>query len=242
MKISEKIKMNNKGILENGPINIVILGDSVSHGSVEIDVMDYESVYWNRLRKKINEIREYIPVNIINSAISGTTAKQSIPRLERDVISHHPDLVIVCYGLNDVNEDIEIYEDSLNEIFTKFKKANLDVIFLTPNMLNTYVAEDTLEPYKEYAAETAKMQLEGRMDTFMDKAREVCNKYDIKVCDCYKKWKEMYESGEDITMLLGNRINHPTREMHALFSDMLFETIFEDSVNDKVEENTMYKK
>ena len=43
-------------------------------------------------------------------------------------------------------------------------------VFMTPNMLNTYVAEDTLEKYKEYAAVTADYQNHGKMDLFMNSA------------------------------------------------------------------------
>ena len=34
MKVKEKILMDIEGLKKNGPINIVILGDSVSHGTV----------------------------------------------------------------------------------------------------------------------------------------------------------------------------------------------------------------
>ena len=34
MKVEEKLGMDRNGLMENGPINIVILGDSVSHGTV----------------------------------------------------------------------------------------------------------------------------------------------------------------------------------------------------------------
>ena len=73
MKIKEKILMQKSELLEHGPINIVILGDSVSHGALK-DEIDYEAVYWNRLRKKLNSFRDYVPVNTICAAISATRA------------------------------------------------------------------------------------------------------------------------------------------------------------------------
>lgn len=36
----------------------------------------------------------------------------------------------------------------------------------------------------------------------------------------------MAATGEDTTKLLVNRINHPIQEMHALFSDSLFDVLF----------------
>ena len=47
----------------------------------------------------------------------------------------------------------------------------------------------------------------------------------VTVCDCYSQWKRLSQT-QDITHLLVNRINHPTREMHELFAQMLFDTIF----------------
>ena len=112
---------------------------------------------------------------------------------------------------------------------------------MTPNMLNTYVADDTLEKYREYAAVTAQYQNSGRMDDYIYSAKKLAEDMNITVCDCYSKWKELSKT-EDTTMLLANRINHPNEKMHELFAEELFKVIFgEDvSVSDKTE-NTMYK-
>ena len=70
MKITEKINMDIHGLFKNGPITIVAFGDSVTHGAFADGVIDYESVYWHRLSKKINQRRNYIPVNVINAGIA----------------------------------------------------------------------------------------------------------------------------------------------------------------------------
>lgn len=233
--------MDYAGLVEYGPINIVAFGDSVTHGAVAADEINYETVYWNRLKKKLNEVRNYIPVNTINAGIGGITAKDSLERMERQVFSHLPDLVIVCFGLNDVNGSLEDYLSSLQIIFEKCKEKEVDVIFLTPNMLNTYVAEGTEEQYLDYAAVTAGFQNNGRMDLYMESAVKLAIEMDVPVCDCYSRWKKLSET-EDTTMLLANYINHPTKEMHALFADSLFEMIMKDTVIDRnVSNNTMYK-
>ena len=230
MKISEKINLDLQGLIENGPITIVAFGDSVTHGAVAHDEIDYETVYWNRLKKKINNLRNYVPVNVINAGIGGITAKDSLKRMDKQVLSHNPDLIIVCFGLNDVNGTLEDYLNSLEEIFDKAQKSGAEVIFMTPNMLNTSVLDDTAEEHYEYAIKTAKMQNEGRMDLYMESAVRLATRMGVKVCDCYKKWKKLSET-QDVTYLLANRINHPTKEMHELFAESLFEIIFEDSNN-----------
>lgn len=239
MKIKDKIMLDKQGLAEHGPINIVIFGDSVSHGAVN-EYIDYENVYWNVLRKKLNRFRDYVPVNMINASISGTSARRSVERVERQVLRHEPDLVIVCFGLNDVNGDISDYVISLETIFKKCRDSGADVIFMTPNMLNTRVAADTSEQLMEYAAKTAEMQNSGRMDEFMSAAILTAEREGVPVCDCYAKWKELSKE-RDVTMLLANRINHPIPEMHQLFADGLYEMIMGNEQNTAEEQTTMFQ-
>ena len=240
MKIKDKIKLDREGLTKEGPINIVAFGDSVTHGAVGPGEIDYETVYWNRLRQKINKVRSYMPVNVINAGIGGITAKGSVDRVESQVLSHSPDLVIVCFGLNDVNGSLREFLASLRAIFEKCTNFGTEVIYMTPNMLNTYVSEDTEETYKAYAQNTAELQNGGKMDTFMTESVKLAKDMGITVCDCYSRWKKLSET-EDTTLLLANRINHPTREMHSLFADMLFEVIFNDTDISVDTESTMYR-
>lgn len=241
MKISEKLFMDFQGLVENGPINIVAFGDSVTHGAVGPDEIDYETVYWNRLRQMLNRRRNFVPVNVINAGIGGITAKGSLARMDAQVLDHHPDLVIVCFGLNDVNGTLEEYLESLQEIFSRCAAAGVDTIFMTPNMLNTYVAENTEAQFFEYAGVTAQMQNSGKMDQFMSSACALAREMGVTVCDCYAEWKKLAQT-QDTTQLLANRINHPTREMHTLFADMLYRIILpEEAGSAEADSNTMYK-
>ena len=214
--------------------------DSVTHGAL-CGCFNYETVYWNLLRQKINAIRDYVPVNVINAGIGGTTAKRSLCRLESQVLSHSPDLIVVCFGMNDINGTLEDYLSALESIFKKCKEQ-CETVFLTPNMLNTYVAEDTQTEYIEYAKKTAEYQASGRMDLYINSAVKLARDIGIAVCDCYSMWKELSKT-EDTTKLLINRINHPTQEMHQLFADALFETIFNsvDTCEARNGENAMYQ-
>lgn len=241
MHIKEKIYMDSKQLEKEGPITIVAFGDSVTHGAL-LSEINYETVYWNRLRKKIQSIRDYVPVNVINAGICGTTAESSLPRLEKQVLLHNPDLIIVCFGLNDINGSLETFCAALQKIFSKCLAIGADVIFMTPNMLNTYVEDDMVGEIKNYAYAMAECQNSGKMDLFMKSAVNIAEDMGVMVCDCYAKWKELSKT-QDTTKLLINRINHPTAEMHELFADSLFELLFPEMqthMQTKVED-TMYK-
>ena len=242
MRIKEKLMLDRKGLETHGPITIVAFGDSVTHGAVTGGEINYETVYWNRLRQKLNAARNYIPVNVINAGIGGITAKASLARMDSQVLKHEPDLIIVCFGLNDVNGSFEDFTESLREIFRKGLDSGAEVIYLSPNMLNTYVGEGTEERYLEYAEKTARMQNEGRMDRYIGGAIALANEMGVTVCDAYGEWKRLAESGADTTMMLANRINHPTKEMHTLFADLLFDAVMAEKTDAESDgESTMYR-
>ncbi|MBR5508289.1 MAG: GDSL family lipase [Clostridia bacterium] len=240
MKIVEKIVEKQNANSACSGVTVAFLGDSVTQGCFEIykktetsieTVFDKESAYHKYFSRIFSTLCPSVPVNIINAGISGGTAPHALQRLERDVLRYSPDLVVVCFGLNDSSfglEKLVDYTESLKKIFDKIKESGSEIIFMTPNMKCTNVScHITDELTREIAENQAKGQLEGVMDKYIDSALEICREKDIIVCDCYKKWKRLDECGIDVTELMANKINHPTRDMNWLFAYSLVETIFE---------------
>ena len=64
MHIKDKIKLERADLEKECPITIVAFGDSVTHGALQICEINYETVYWNLLRKKILSVRDYVPVAV----------------------------------------------------------------------------------------------------------------------------------------------------------------------------------
>lgn len=78
------------GAPPGGP-TVVFLGDSITSGHrLSVDV-----AFPHRLGQALG-----IPV--VNAGISGDTTEGGLSRLERDVLAHHPRLVVVELGVNDV--------------------------------------------------------------------------------------------------------------------------------------------
>ena len=243
MELLKLLAKKNTDISSSAPVTIAFLGDSVTQGCFELykgyktdfeGINDYEAVYHSQLKKMLYYIFPTAPINIINAGIGGNCAQQGCDKIERDVINYSPDLVVVCFGLNDACsglENIDKYVSSLKEIFRKLKEKEIETIFMTPNMMNTYLSPlTTPDSVVDFAKYTAEIQNDGIMDTFMDAAKKLCFEEKILVCDCYGKWKMLFEAGVDTTKLLSNHINHPSREMHMLFAASLFEMImFEDA-------------
>ncbi|MBE6911592.1 MAG: GDSL family lipase [Ruminococcaceae bacterium] len=218
---------------------IAFFGDSVTQGFFEIiprndggfnNVQDTTAVYHTRLVKIFAELFPTVPINIINAGVAGTDAAFGIERIERDVLSKSPDLTVVCFGLNDCGKEEEgrdAYIANLKAIFKRLKEAGSEIIFMTPNMMSTKVSSTIHPSFIELAETLSERQNRGVLDSYMDAARALCREEGIPVCDVYAKWKRMSELGVNVTELLSNKLNHPTREMHNLFATSLVETILQ---------------
>ena len=241
MEIIRKVLNKSKKPLNSKTPTIAFFGDSVTQGCFELyqkeeiylgNICDTQNAYSEYVRKIITEFFPEVPLNIIQAGIAGDNATNAFQRMDRDVLCYSPDLVVVCFGLNDCcagEENLTRYIDSLRGIFEKIKNSGAELIFMTPNMMNTYVSSLTHpEMAKSNAENTCKLQNTNVLENFLDKAKELCSKENVPVCDCYSKWKKLYENGVDTTELLANKINHPTRHMHWLFAGMLVNTMFEN--------------
>lgn len=237
MKIIGKLKEKAENIYDFPPVTIAFLGDSVTQGCFDVYMTsensletyyDVANAYHTQLRKILNMMFPKAPLNIINAGISGGCANEGAERLERDVLKFSPDLCVVCFGLNDsCSTDIETYKRAMSEIFDRLQKEDIEVIFMTPNMMCTQVSCHIKEPYLRQVAENiSRSQTNGTLEAFLSAAKEIAEIRNIPVCDCYYKWKTLAENGVNITNLLSNCINHPTPEMNWLFAYSLAETMF----------------
>ncbi len=240
MKILEKFQRRAQDNMDGGPVVIAFLGDSVTQGCFELyitpdgnmeTVFDKEHAYHRDLDRMLSVLYPTVPVSIINAGISGDRAPHGLQRLERDVLRFGPDLAVVCFGLNDCTagmEGLDTYVSALEGIFEALQAAGTEVIFMTPNMMNTYVSREIADDTIRTVAEgICLLQNQGVLDSYLDAARQLCRNRGIPVCDCYAKWKNLADHGVDTTRLLSNRINHPVREMNWLFATALLETVFD---------------
>ena len=234
MRFAELLKNNTSN--DKIPC-IAFLGDSVTQGVFEVYekngkmefVIDGICAYPIKVKEMLKKMYPETPVSFLNSGLNGSNATAGYERLIKDVIPNKPDLLVVCFGLNDSNaemEGIETYKTALRNIFHAAKEADIETIFMTPNMFNTHSGKvepgEILEPLAEVFA---KRQLKGVFDAYMDAARQICREENVTLCDCYAIWKIMFESGIDTTSLLSNGLNHPIRKMHILFAQQLVHTI-----------------
>jgi len=239
MKILEKFIQKQDSYAQTRQPVIAFLGDSVTHGCFDIFISDEELktkvktelAYHEKVRKIFSLLYPEVPLCIINAGVSGDTAKGGLERLERDVLSYKPDIVVVCYGLNDAMErenGLNDYVNSLKTIFCKIEESGAQAIFMTPNMRTNHISEPFGDKRLSDAVNSVMQnENEGWLDKYLDEIRASCKELGIKVCDCHYIWKQLISNGVKVNHLLSNRVNHPIEELHWLFAYELVKVIFE---------------
>lgn len=240
MKIAEKfVDKSNDLCAVRQPV-IAFLGDSVTQGCFECymngkaleTVFETKNGYVEKLKSILAILFPKANPTIINAGISGDAAVSGLKRLDADVLGFRPDLVVVCYGLNDAmagEDGLQKYGESLLEIFTKIKSSGSEIIFMTPNLRGDH--EDALIEdawIRKVGGDVAENENQGWLQKYLDCAKEVCNAENVPVCDCNAIWRSFKDGGVDINSLLANRINHPLRELHWIFAYELIKTIFSE--------------
>ena len=237
--ITEKIMAKQADMRAAAPLTFAFLGDSVTQGCFECYVdrnrkiqteFDYGSAYSTKLGRMLASLFPNVQINIINSGISGDNAAGGRKRLERDVLKYEPDLVVVGFALNDAvvggRDGLEVYKDDLRYIVKSVKDTGAECIVLTPNMMCTSVSPHLVDKEcTDLAAELAEIQNGGVLDLYAEAEREVAAECGATVCDVYSKWIAMRDAGANITELLSNKLNHPTRELHEMTAMMLLDCI-----------------
>lgn len=239
MKFAELLAKKNRDIIGAEPVTAAFLGDSVTHGCFECYIDENGNVdtvferghsYAAIFAEIVSVLYPRAQLNLINAGTSGGTAALAVKRLERDVLRFSPDLLVVNFALNDSgagDAGLPDYRANLREIFRRAKASGAEVILLTPNPMCYYASAQLTQPLLHKLAEEFSVRsAEGVLDRYVVAAKEVAAKEGVPVCDCYEIWKNLQKNGVDVTALLANRLNHPSREMHYLFAFKLAEMIF----------------
>ncbi len=241
MKIMNALSARTNNARDQRPVTIAFLGDSVTHGCFEVYINRQgnvdtryrpEQAYSARLKRRLDLLYPAAAVSILNAGISGDNAPGGLKRLERDVLSFRPDLVVVGFALNDcmngAPDALLTYRSAMGEIMDKVLQSGAECMLLTPNFMNEYVAPETPEGIlRDIARDTARAQNEGVLERYVCAAREQAAQRGVPVADAYARWQAMRQAGVDTTALLSNHINHPLPELHELFAEEILRTMME---------------
>ena len=117
---------------KNRTINIVCHGHSVPAGYFKTPVVDTFNAYPHLLHKALKDRFPHAVINVIVTAIGGEASERGAERFDRDVLSHHPDLITIDYALNDRGIGLERARAAWSSMVASAKAKGIKVILLTP--------------------------------------------------------------------------------------------------------------
>jgi len=112
-------------------MTIVCLGDSVTGVYYHTGG---RRAYPEMLELALKEVAPDADVRVINAGISGHTTNEGLARLESDVLKHHPTLVTISFGLNDMTRvSPDQFRNNLEVLIDRCRAQQSLVVLCTPN-------------------------------------------------------------------------------------------------------------
>ncbi|MBI4977829.1 MAG: hypothetical protein HZC28_10115 [Spirochaetes bacterium] len=224
-RVEQKAKQTS-----SAPVLITAIGDSVTQGCMQAGVIDHEHVYHNELKRMLERAYPATTFSVINAGVGGQTAEQALGRLERDVIRHAPDLVLIGFCLNDCGggiDGIARYRETIASFIRSIReKTESDIIILTPNYMGSHDNPNIAEVHRGKTAESIiGRQRDGTLKRYVEALRATALDNNVPVADVYAAWEAMEKRGEDTTARLCNGLNHPDTAGHMLIAETVMRCI-----------------
>ena len=218
-------------------LQIVALGDSTTATALDW-APQIKQVYADCLPGALAE--HAIAAEVVNAGIGDTTTREAVARLDRDVRSHHPGLVVVQFGINDSWIDVDLgktrprltraeYRHNLTIIIRRLRRDGARVILMTPNPMRW------ADPFYEKAFTEhpglldvhAVRGIDRLLDRYVAVVREVAQHESVPlvdVFDAFERYGEVRGQSIDDILLAGDGI-HPNQRGQQLVCALLSERI-----------------
>jgi len=209
------------------PFTLVAFGDSTT-APREVDGAALR-VYADILQEDL--VRRGIHGTVINAGVGGNNTDQARARFDTDVLAHHPDLVIIQFGLNDSCIDLwdgkdrprisrETYAANLRYFVESLRGRDCDVILMTANPMRWTAPLIKLYGRAPYDVNDPwGFNLTNR--EYGDAVRALAAELDVPLIDVYQRFYD-YDgvAGQATEDLLLDGM-HPNNRGHAMIADWL---------------------
>ena len=179
---------------------VVFLGDSITQAGV--GPKGYVTLIKNALAEKHKDL----DVEVIGAGVSGNKVPDIQRRLEKDVLSKKPTIVVVYIGINDVwhgekdpakGTAKDKYEAGLRDVIKRCQDAGARVVLCTPSVIGE----------KNDGSNTN----DAKLDEYAEISRSVAKDLKAPVCDLRKEFqayeKDHNPDNKEQGILTGDRVH-----------------------------------
>ncbi len=208
-----------------GPVLIVALGDSITMGCTSLATLEPEAVYHARLKRMLEDRHGDVVFSVINAGVGGERAGDGLSRLDRHVVAHRPDLVIVAFGANDAHDGeagLPAFGEALAAIVDRTRqRTDADVVLMTPPLQCTQTSPRVAAAHREMVEQMMHVQCSGLLARYAEAVRQLARAHDVPLADVHARWQQLADAGVDTTAMLANGLNHPTGAAHRYAAEVL---------------------
>jgi len=222
------------------PLRIVAFGDSTTATAADW-APSITEVYAQCLPRTL--AAHGIQAEAINAGIGDTTTREGRARLDKDVRSHAPDIVVIQFGINDSWIDVDVgrteprltreeYRDNLRYFIRTLRQDGTKVILMTPNPMR-WSDPFYIDAFRKNPGllDTAQERgIDALLDLYAQDVRDVARDEDTAIVDVFAAFEDYgKQPGKSIDDLLlaGDGI-HPDNEGQRMICELLTRRIVAD--------------
>ncbi|MDB4583737.1 GDSL-type esterase/lipase family protein [Draconibacterium sp.] len=180
-----------------------------------------------------------VDAQVINAGVAGNTTSNLLARIDADVLSNNPDLVIVMVGTNDMlnsgkMNSYEEYFSNLEFIVKKLKDNNANVVLMSPPTVDAQYLFERHNP--ELFHSTPNVKLDSARQIVAKIARE----NEVYFIDIFQKFQDLNlpKHNEDLFIMnpknSGHRDGvHPTRLGYFFIAENVFDFLKKNNLLEK---------
>ncbi len=155
-------------------LKIVAFGDSLTRGIIKGVVPSH--LTWTFILERILNFWLDEEVIVINARVGGNTTVNALKRIDRDVIMHKPDIVLIMFGMYDCMKiHLEKFRRNLTKIISVLRKQNIQPILITPNPISKNYVK--VASFKEFIIRSVKLR------KYVNVIKEVALEKDVPLID-----------------------------------------------------------
>lgn len=148
------------------PVTIMVVGTG---SSLDYGTEPAGRAYPARLLTELRKLRPVPPVTVLNRSVRQETAAMIVKRLDREITTGNPDLVIWQTGSTDAVKRVGVTEfgEALDTGIDMIHRRDIDLLFITPQFMPQAAAVSQFDDYVEYMeqiAQSRRVPLLNRFD------------------------------------------------------------------------------